>query len=192
MANGQCMAVERQAFLDRGGMSLVAGDGRRGRRPCPIDGPRWRPGRIPRCERPPDRAHVRVVRRHVARVGALARAPRHRPARTTARRPRRSWSWPRCCPLPRLLTAPRRPARRDVSRSPESARSSAPAAPMTASTRRTGSARLADGLAAVALARGVVGRRRQTWRGRDYGRPTPIDVRPYRPSSASPAVSGRR
>jgi dolichol-phosphate mannosyltransferase len=185
MANGQCMAVPRQAFLDRGGMTLVAGavvEDLALARSLALDGARVRfldasdLLTVRMFESLADTWHGWGRSLALPGIDPLGRQLVDLAVVVLAQ----------VLPLPRLLT--RRGDVLDVTLA--LARVGTLVGTRRAYDRIDAAYWLsptADGLAAVALARGVVGRRRHTWRGRDYGRPTPIAVRP---SSAWPAVSG--
>ena len=167
LGNGQCATFDRRWFLDVGGLELVKHDvvedvalSRR----LATDGLACR---LPRRERPADGAHVRVVHRRLARLGPLAGTARGGATIAAAvrsgghrARPGRSRS-PACsCVEAMSSTSRSRPLRVGTLAGTRRA--------YTRTDAAFWSSPLADPLAAIAIARGIARRRRQTWRGRAY------------------------
>jgi dolichol-phosphate mannosyltransferase len=185
MANGQCMAIPRQAFLERGAMAVVAG--------AVVE----------------DLALARamsVTGAHVAFLDAseLLTVRMFESFVDTWHGWGRSLALPGVDPLSRQLgglavvvLAQALPLPRLVARRGDLLDVVLTLARIgtLVGTRRAydrvdtayWASPLADAVAAVALARGVLGRRAHTWRGRRYGRPTSMTT--DRLAVASPAVS---
>ena len=113
MANGQCTVFERDRFRAAGGMESVCGevveDVALGSAPRHTGAA----GRLPRCQRAVERAHVRVVPGRPRRMGSLAGAARCGAAPAPTRRPRRGGARPGA-PAATAADAPRRHRRRWV------------------------------------------------------------------------------